>query len=438
MSSKNGIVLPQPTRENVVGFTKPEISTNMGHPASGTPEEVKASQEAEYAFGLLQPYVAMSSGICPKFPDMTMTPTATFGSQNAISEGTIANVKDGTSDMTIISTPYGVDYYAASYIDNKQANDGAVNAVTPVTDPILPPIETNFYAVRQVACQQLVRNTTEVTQMAGVCMQGNAASEHFISIGGVANAATQSTFAHLRASGQHFFRVFNNPGDIGAPVWLPRGPVLIGDQAQDGNIVASMDNQWLLTEAIGNDDLTKTASQTTVLFSWVRAPSSAAQTVDVQVIRLWEAIPLPDASPIVNPTMCLASVDVSRMAITKALVALPRNAIARNVWRDDGVAQGIVSDVKQIWDTGKRVYSTIKDVLGGVGSFVSGLFSQRQRFVVAATALLERKDIPPDDRRALMHAVDAVRTLLRHEAKLIPLKNVHQPAAQHRIVVQQK
>lgn len=420
----NGIVVPDSTTVvKPVGFSKPEMSTNVTPPqGSATPEMVADSQKSEYAYGLLEPYSAMASGIFPKVPDpMSTTATATFGSQNVISGTSVANTSTASSDALIVSAPWGWDYSTATF--QTATNPGAPSTQNVVADPVISTFGSQFLAFRMVACQQLVRNPTPVTSMAGMGVQGNSQAQSLVLYNTAAatpDITLPTTFAKLRASGLHFTRVFNNPGDIGAPVWFPHGRLDIGAALSTYDWFgagASIDNIWLYGAEIGNwaqggagghYDPAQAFAQSTVVFSWLQMPAATANQYDVQIVRLWEVIPLPTVAQIVQPTMSLASVDESRLLMMKALQRLPMNAIARNVWRDDGTSPGLVSDIKTIWGAGKRVYTGIKDLLGQGMSAITSLFEAKQQLVNSIQrylALSDEKSVSDIERKVLLSMV---------------------------------
>jgi len=411
----------EPNAANMVGFGRPQVSTNLG-PAGPTasPTQVAAVQKSDYAMCLLQPYMAAAEGIDPKFPDATFCPTAGFPAQHGFQTTTISNANDGTSDMTLISAPWACDYQALSYQTSGGAVPGGINTLTNITDPVQTVLISSCQAARLVGMQHLVRNVTPVTNMAGACIQG--CCESFKLLPAVSNSNAVTTYAKFRSSGIHFYRVFQNPGDIGAAAWFGK-TIAMTDSEVASISINCLDNGWLLTTDLSTPlTYQSEAGLTTVLYCWIKASSAFPQNVDIQVVRLYEVVPITDVALGFRMTVSLGSMELAKLCIMAALQQLPRNAIARQVWRDDGNSPSIAADVTAIYSGVKRVANTISEGLGGAIDWVSSLFTVRHRFVYAARSLAAEQATSPEESRLMLKLAEHAREQMSEE---IEKRNLH-------------
>lgn len=413
--SKSDIVLPVVTTTEGVTLNGPTIGTNVPGPqAAKSVAEDTADHIASYAFGVLQPYVSLCNGSYPKYPDGNMGATATWGSMHMVTAPNIATFFTGTDGSVVVADPFGcTTVYTAS--------DGtSFTAATRYNDPSLSAAAGDFSLIRCVAMQLMVRNPVRIIDQAGVVAQGCApvsvVSPTEEKVGTIV-MPTLATMNSLRANTQTFTRSGNNPGDIGVPVWVPSsiaGELQVVDEAgQDYWVqtIGCLDNTWidpnLLTNTNNNMLLCGSAKNTTAVFSMAITPDAVVSNQDVVVVRLWEGIPLRTVAPIVQPTISMGELDAAKRAVMVALRALPRMAIARNVWRDDGIAESIVSDVKSIAGTAARLFKSAKDIGSSIWNGITSLFGEsRHRLLAAMTTPetmswasgLEQKDRDAYDR----------------------------------------
>jgi hypothetical protein len=402
-----GIVMPETNQVRTLGFNTAQISTNAANQGGPAPEQVAASQNHEYSFSVLQPKTAKDSGMMPKVPDQTLQPTSGTGSVNSVSIGTLTNAHTGAHEALAFATPVFIDYTCNTFLTT--LSPGGPETMMTKVDPTVAVLDQAALACRQVACVGMARNLTNVSGQAGEAILGICPAYLLNNATGTAVDGL-ATFDELVSGGQHMKRTNNNPGDIGMSTWYPTSTHYEYNENNNLELPSSLDNMWLFAPDIitFGVDLVNAAPDTTVNYHWFRTDTSHDQNEEVEFHRLIEYIPYPLIAPLANPTFSLGSLEKVRWELTDALQRMPKNSIGRCVWRDDGVAPALISDIKTVWNTGKRIIGGISDIAGSIGGALSSLFSTRLRTLAALQQLAKNKDSSQEEKAIVATAMRAI------------------------------
>jgi hypothetical protein len=329
----------------VVPYNAPRMPVNS---MPMIPQDDPRTVARNNVFGLLSPYAAWKRGLKPKVSDSTFRATFPFTSRYVTALTGAAN--GSTYDIVVGITPVGNGHIktAATFLA------GGVATTTSTNDPTYSSWSTFVDSIRMVACEVKLRNTTQVSNVAGVVAVGRSDydSTPFL--------VSTNTFGTYADGSDYAVHSTGKPGDVIKSIWLP-----VKSTSQSAAVTQGGD--WAFAPYNSTVEVNNTC-----ILAWFQAP--VAQGYEMEVVTHWEAIVLPSVDQLYGPTVDVADPTFANAMIARGLANNPASDMARTVENDDlAQAFSVASDLKLVYE----------GVAAGVGlakkawTWVKGLFELR-------------------------------------------------------------